>query len=92
MPAPAARLYDADASGGEVLDRVEPAARRAHLQQAESDFDVAPFDVVPFDADSARAFGAVAASLRASGRKSRIVPHPDGCTVGEPQAVHSQSD
>jgi tRNA(fMet)-specific endonuclease VapC len=42
----------------------ERAARQAHLQQAESDFDV-----LPFDAESARAFGAVAASLRASGRK-----------------------
>jgi len=42
----------------------ERAARQAHLQQAESDFDV-----LPFDADSARAFGAVAASLSASGRK-----------------------
>jgi hypothetical protein len=42
----------------------ERAARQAHLQQAESDFDV-----LPYDADSARAFGAVAASLRASGRK-----------------------
>jgi tRNA(fMet)-specific endonuclease VapC len=40
------------------------AARQAHLQQAESDFDV-----LVFDAESARAFGAVAASLRASGRK-----------------------
>ncbi len=42
----------------------ERAARQAHLQQAESDFEV-----VPFDAVSARAFGGVAASLRASGRK-----------------------
>ncbi len=42
----------------------ERAARQAHLQQAESDFDV-----LPFDARSARAFGSVAASLRASGRK-----------------------
>ena len=42
----------------------ERAARQAHLQQAESDFDV-----LAFDAESARAFGAVAASLRASGRK-----------------------
>lgn len=42
----------------------ERAARQAHLQQAESDFEV-----VPFDAAAARAFGAVAASLRASGRK-----------------------
>jgi tRNA(fMet)-specific endonuclease VapC len=42
----------------------ERVARQAHLQQAESDFDV-----LAFDAESARAFGAVAASLRASGRK-----------------------
>lgn len=42
----------------------ERAARQAHLQQAESDFEV-----VPFDTASARAFGAVAAGLRASGRK-----------------------
>jgi tRNA(fMet)-specific endonuclease VapC len=40
------------------------AARQAHLQQAESDFDV-----LAFDAESARAFGVVAAALRASGRK-----------------------
>ena len=40
------------------------AARQAHLQQAESDFDV-----LAFDGDCARAFGAVAASLRPSGRK-----------------------
>ena len=39
-------------------------ARQAHLQQAESDFDV-----LPFDAQCARSFGAVAAALRASGRK-----------------------
>lgn len=43
----------------------ERAARQAHLQQAESDFDV-----LAFDAKSARAFGTVAASLRSSGRKS----------------------
>lgn len=42
----------------------ERAIRQAHLQQAESDFDV-----VAFDGAAARAFGAVAASLRASGRK-----------------------
>ncbi|GAB11013.1 hypothetical protein GOARA_064_00150 [Gordonia araii NBRC 100433] len=42
----------------------ERSARQQHLQQAEADFDV-----VPFDAESARAFGAVAASLRAAGRK-----------------------
>lgn len=42
----------------------ERAARQAHLQQAEADFDA-----LPFDADAARAFGQVAASLRRSGRK-----------------------
>lgn len=42
----------------------ERAARQAHLQQAEADFEV-----LAFDAASARAFGTVAASLRASGRK-----------------------
>lgn len=42
----------------------ERAARQAHLQQAESDFDA-----LPFDAAAARAFGRVAASLRRSGRK-----------------------
>lgn len=45
-------------------DADERAARQAHLQQAEADFDV-----LPFDADAARAFGQVAASLRRSGRK-----------------------
>lgn len=43
----------------------ERAARQAHLQQAESDFDA-----LPFDASAARAFGRVAASLRQSGRKT----------------------
>ena len=43
----------------------ERAARQAHLQQAESDFDP-----LPFDANAARAFGQVAASLRRSGRKT----------------------
>lgn len=42
----------------------ERAARQAHLQQAESDFDP-----LPFDAQAARAFGRVAASLRHAGRK-----------------------
>ncbi len=42
----------------------ERAARLAHLQQAEADFDP-----LPFDADAARAFGQVAASMRRSGRK-----------------------
>lgn len=41
------------------------AARQAHLQQAEADFEA-----LPFDADAARAFGRVAADLRRSGRKT----------------------
>jgi tRNA(fMet)-specific endonuclease VapC len=41
------------------------AARQAHLQQTEADFDP-----LPFDAASARTFGQVAAALRRSGRKS----------------------
>lgn len=41
------------------------AARQAHLQEAEADFDPLPFDRV-----SARAFGQVAASLRQAGRKT----------------------
>ena len=43
---------------------LERAARQAHLQAAEADFDP-----LPFDAAAARAFGAVAASLRREGRK-----------------------
>ncbi len=43
----------------------ERAARQAHLQQAEADFDP-----LPFDAPAARAFGQAAASLRQSGRKA----------------------
>lgn len=42
----------------------ERAARQAHLQQAESDFDT-----IPFGPEAARAFGRVAASLRSAGRK-----------------------
>lgn len=45
----------------------ESVARQAHLQQAESDFDV-----IAFDADAARAFGRVAASLRSAGRKPSL--------------------
>lgn len=41
----------------------ERAARQAHVQQAEADFDP-----LPFDAAAARAFGRVAASLRRAGR------------------------
>jgi tRNA(fMet)-specific endonuclease VapC len=46
-------------------DEKERAARQAHVQQAEADFDP-----LPFDAAAARAFGGVAASLRRAGRKS----------------------
>lgn len=42
----------------------EQAARQAHLQQAEADFDP-----LPFDAGAARSFGRVAADLRRSGHK-----------------------
>lgn len=41
------------------------AARQAHLQEAEADFDP-----LPFDRASARAFGQVAASLRRAGRRT----------------------
>ena len=44
---------------------VERAARQAHLQLAEADFDPLPFDV-----EAAREFGRVAAALRNSGRKT----------------------
>ncbi|WP_235945429.1 type II toxin-antitoxin system VapC family toxin [Metallococcus carri] len=46
-------------------DERERVARQAHLQQAEADFDM-----VPFGADAARAFGGVAAALRARGRRT----------------------
>lgn len=48
-----------------VKSEVERARRLAHLQQVEASFNPLPFDV-----DAARAFGSVAASLRASGRKA----------------------
>jgi tRNA(fMet)-specific endonuclease VapC len=48
-------------------DDLERAARQQHLQQAEADFG----DPLPFDAAAARAFGPIAASLRAAGRKSK---------------------
>lgn len=44
----------------------ERAARQAHVQQAEADFDP-----LPFDARAARSFGSVAASLRRAGRKTQ---------------------
>ena len=45
-------------------DDTERAARQAHLQQAEADFEP-----LPFDAAAARAFGKVASDLRAAGRE-----------------------
>ncbi len=56
----------AELSAGPLVarDDRERAARQAHLQQAEADFDP-----LPFDRASAQAFGQVAASLRRSGRK-----------------------
>ncbi len=45
-------------------DDLERARRQAHLQQAEADFQP-----IAFDQAAARAFGSVAASLRARGRK-----------------------
>lgn len=47
-------------------DPTERAARQAHLQQAEADFEP-----LPFDATAARAFGQVAADLRKAGRTTR---------------------
>ena len=44
----------------------ERAARQAHRQQAESDFDA-----LPYDACAPRAFGRVAASSRQSRRKTQ---------------------
>jgi tRNA(fMet)-specific endonuclease VapC len=46
-------------------DDTERAARQAHVQQAEADFEPIGFDVA-----AARAFGRVAADLRKAGRKT----------------------
>lgn len=56
----------AELSVGPLLASTEQqrAARLAHLQQAEADFEP-----LPFDAPAARAFGRVVSELRASGRK-----------------------
>ena len=56
----------AELSAGPLVTRTDPdrAARQAHVQQAEADFDA-----IPFDAPAARAFGQVAADLRTAGRK-----------------------
>jgi predicted nucleic acid-binding protein len=55
----------AELSVGPLVARTgrERAARQAHLQQAEAEFDP-----LPFDAAAARSFGQVAASLRRAGR------------------------
>lgn len=57
----------AELSVGPLVARTdaERAARQAHLQQAEADFDP-----IPFDAAAARAFGQVAADLRRARRKT----------------------
>lgn len=47
-----------------ATDDAERAARQAHLQQAEADFDPLPFDTV-----AARSLGRVTAALRRAGRK-----------------------
>ena len=49
-----------------ATDEDERAARQAHVQQAEHDFEP-----LPFDAAAARAFGRVAAGFRAAGRKPK---------------------
>ncbi len=48
----------------------EQSARQLLLQQVESDVEA-----LPFDAAAGRAFGSVAASLRASGRKPAARPY-----------------
>jgi tRNA(fMet)-specific endonuclease VapC len=53
-----------------ATSRKERAARQAVLQQAEA--EIRP---IPFDAGAARAFGRVAASLRAAGRTVRARSH-----------------
>ena len=67
----------AELSVGPLVARTDQqrAARQAHLQQAETDFDP-----IPFDAAAARSFGQVAASLRRIGRKSttRLRRHDRG--------------
>jgi predicted nucleic acid-binding protein len=56
----------AELSAGPLVAKTdeERAARQAHVQQAEADFDP-----LPFDAQAARAFGRVAAALRRAGRQ-----------------------
>jgi tRNA(fMet)-specific endonuclease VapC len=57
----------AELSVGPLVARTDSdrIARQSVLQQVEADFDP-----IPFDAPAARAFGRVAAQLRASGRKT----------------------
>lgn len=68
----------------------ERAARQAHLQQAEADFDP-----LPFDAQAARAFRRVAASLRRAGRKANAWLRRDDCRDGlgqRPSRLHLQPE
>lgn len=59
----------AELSVGPLVARSEEerAARQAHLQLAEADFDP-----IPFDAAAARAFARVAQSFRDAGRKPSV--------------------
>lgn len=61
------RIRDPQLLPEEPLARTEAdrAARQAHVQQAEADFEP-----LPFDAAAARAFGRVVASLRRGDRKT----------------------
>lgn len=60
----------------------ERAARQAHVQQAEADFDP-----LPFDAGAARAFGRVAASLPLS-RRSRHRAQPGNPQLARQRLTH----
>ena len=62
-------------------DPAEAARRQLVLQQVEADFEP-----LPFDASCARAFGLVAASLRASNRKVR--PRPLDALIAETALAH----
>lgn len=59
----------AELSAGPLVakDAATRAARQVHLQNAETNFG----EPLPFDVAAARAFGEVAADLRASGRKPK---------------------
>ncbi|WP_239678978.1 type II toxin-antitoxin system VapC family toxin [Natronosporangium hydrolyticum] len=66
MSISAVTLAELSAGPHHTADPVERARRMDVLQRAESEFDP-----LPFDAEAARAFGTVAASVLAAGRKPR---------------------